>query len=122
MHLFRSIYTRVKDGSVLGGGDPKKPQVTDAAKQCFACHQAKKDQDYVYSAYIPGSGGKERNEAAIQRQLDEAPTRAAPNDASRMSLLTPFTPACRPAPVRPGATMSKMDAAPRSCCSTAAAR
>jgi hypothetical protein len=35
------------------GGDPKKPQVTDAAKQCFACHQPKKDQDYVYSTYIP---------------------------------------------------------------------
>ena len=32
------------------GGDPL---VTDAAKQCFACHQPKKDQDYVYSTYIP---------------------------------------------------------------------
>ena len=30
-----------------------KPLVTDAAKQCFACHQPKKDQDYVYSTYIP---------------------------------------------------------------------
>src|SRR5262249_30046821 len=44
------------------GGDPKKPQVTDAAKQCFACHQPKKDQDYVYSTYIPGS--EDRNEVA----------------------------------------------------------
>jgi cytochrome P460 len=35
------------------GGDAKKPLVTDAAKQCFACHQPKKDQDYVYSTYIP---------------------------------------------------------------------
>jgi len=35
------------------GGDPKKPLVTDAAKQCFECHQPKKDQDYVYSTYIP---------------------------------------------------------------------
>jgi hypothetical protein len=35
------------------GGDPKKPKVTDAAKQCFECHQPKKDQDYVYSTYIP---------------------------------------------------------------------
>lgn len=34
-------------------GDPKKPVVTDAAKQCFACHEPKKDQDYVYSTYIP---------------------------------------------------------------------
>jgi hypothetical protein len=34
-------------------GDPKKPQVTDAANQCFACHLPKKDQDYVYSTYIP---------------------------------------------------------------------
>jgi len=25
------------------GGDPKKPVVTDAAKQCFECHQPKKD-------------------------------------------------------------------------------
>ena len=35
------------------GGDPKKPAVTDAAKQCFECHQPKKDQDDVYSTYIP---------------------------------------------------------------------
>jgi hypothetical protein len=35
------------------GGDPQKPIVTDAANQCFACHQPKKDQDYVYSTYIP---------------------------------------------------------------------
>jgi hypothetical protein len=36
-----------------GGGDPKKPLVTDPTKQCFECHQPKKDQDYVYSTYIP---------------------------------------------------------------------
>lgn len=35
------------------GGDPDKPAVTDAAKQCFECHQPKKDRDYVYSTYIP---------------------------------------------------------------------
>jgi hypothetical protein len=35
------------------GGDPKKPLVTDAAKQCFECHQPRKDHDYVYSTYIP---------------------------------------------------------------------
>ena len=35
------------------GGDPTKPLVTDATKQCFECHQARKDQDYVYSTYIP---------------------------------------------------------------------
>jgi hypothetical protein len=35
------------------GGDPKKPIVTDAVKQCFECHQPKKAQDYVYSTYIP---------------------------------------------------------------------
>jgi hypothetical protein len=35
------------------GGDPTKPLVTDPAKQCFECHQAKKNQDYVYSSYIP---------------------------------------------------------------------
>jgi hypothetical protein len=35
------------------GGDAKKPVVTDATKQCFECHQPKKDQDYVYSTYIP---------------------------------------------------------------------
>jgi hypothetical protein len=34
-------------------GDSAKPLVTDAASQCFACHQPKKDQDYVYSTYIP---------------------------------------------------------------------
>src|SRR6201987_6167685 len=35
------------------GGDSAKPLVTDATNQCFACHQPKKDQDYVYSTYIP---------------------------------------------------------------------
>jgi hypothetical protein len=35
------------------GGDPTKPLVMDPTKQCFECHQAKKDQDYVYSTYIP---------------------------------------------------------------------
>ena len=35
------------------GGDPKNPIVTDAATQCFECHVPKKDQDYVYSTYIP---------------------------------------------------------------------
>jgi hypothetical protein len=35
------------------GGDRKKPVVTDAAKQCFGCHQPKKNQDYVFSTYIP---------------------------------------------------------------------
>src|SRR5262249_17844324 len=34
-------------------GDPAKPLVTDATKQCFECHQARKDQDYVSSTYIP---------------------------------------------------------------------
>jgi hypothetical protein len=34
-------------------GDPKKPFVTDATKQCFECHQPQKAQDYVYSTYIP---------------------------------------------------------------------
>jgi hypothetical protein len=35
------------------GGDAKKPVVTNATKECFECHQPKKDQDYVYSTYIP---------------------------------------------------------------------
>jgi hypothetical protein len=35
------------------GGDPQKAIVTDPVKQCFECHQPKKDQDYVYSTYIP---------------------------------------------------------------------
>ena len=35
------------------GADAKKPLVTDAAKQCFACHEPKKDHDYVFSTYIP---------------------------------------------------------------------
>jgi hypothetical protein len=35
------------------GGDPTKPLVTNPTKQCFECHQAKKDQDYVYSNNIP---------------------------------------------------------------------
>jgi len=35
------------------GGDPTKSSVTDPTKQCFECNQPKKDQDYVYSTYIP---------------------------------------------------------------------
>jgi hypothetical protein len=35
------------------GGDAKKPLVTDATKQCFECHQPKKDRDYVFSTFIP---------------------------------------------------------------------
>jgi len=35
------------------GGDPTKPLVTDPVKQCFECHQPKKDQDYAFSTYIP---------------------------------------------------------------------
>jgi hypothetical protein len=60
----KGVATMVKDSkkfAATGGwgfqfwaeGDAKKPQVTDAAKQCFACHEPKKDQDYVYSTYIP---------------------------------------------------------------------
>jgi Cytochrome P460 len=35
------------------GGDAGKPAVTDASTQCFACHEPKKDQDFVYSTFIP---------------------------------------------------------------------
>jgi hypothetical protein len=38
---------------VFLASDPKKPFVTDPAKQCFACHEPRKDHDYVYSTYIP---------------------------------------------------------------------
>ena len=34
-------------------GNQTKPLVTDPVKQCFECHQPKRDQDYVYSTYIP---------------------------------------------------------------------
>jgi hypothetical protein len=34
-------------------GDANKKIVTDATKQCFACHTPQKAQDYVYSTYIP---------------------------------------------------------------------
>jgi len=59
----KALATMVKDSKkyaatggwgfqVWGGGDPKKPVVNDPAKQCFECHQPKKDQDYVYSTYL----------------------------------------------------------------------
>lgn len=35
------------------GGDPKKPLVTNAVKQCFVCHAPHDDQQYVISTYIP---------------------------------------------------------------------
>ncbi len=34
------------------GGDPSKPIVNDATKQCFACHMAKKANGYVFSTYL----------------------------------------------------------------------
>jgi hypothetical protein len=34
------------------GGDSEKPVVTDAATQCFACHEPQKAHDYVYSTYL----------------------------------------------------------------------
>jgi Cytochrome P460 len=60
----KGIATMVKDAkkyASTGGwgfqlwaeGDAKKPQVTDAAKQCYECHAPKKGQDYIYSTYIP---------------------------------------------------------------------
>jgi Cytochrome P460 len=60
----KGVATMVKDSkkyASTGGwgfqfwaeGDAKKPQVTDPTKQCFECHTPKKDQDYVYSTYIP---------------------------------------------------------------------
>jgi hypothetical protein len=60
----KGLAVMVKDSkkyAVTGGwgfqfwaqADPKKPVVTDVVKQCFECHQPKKDQDYVYSTYIP---------------------------------------------------------------------
>jgi hypothetical protein len=33
--------------------DPNKPLITDPTKQCFECHQAKKDKDYAYSTHLP---------------------------------------------------------------------
>jgi hypothetical protein len=33
-------------------GDSNKRLVTNPTKQCFECHQAVKNQDYVYSTYI----------------------------------------------------------------------
>jgi Cytochrome P460 len=35
------------------GGDPAKPVVTDAAKQCFGCHTQQKDHQFVFSTYLP---------------------------------------------------------------------
>jgi hypothetical protein len=35
------------------GGDPAKPIVTDAAKQCFGCHTQQKDHQFVFSTYLP---------------------------------------------------------------------
>jgi hypothetical protein len=60
----KGVATMVKDSKkfastggwgfqVWAEGDAKKPVVTDAAKQCYGCHEPKKDQDYVYSTYIP---------------------------------------------------------------------
>ena len=34
------------------GGDPAKPIVTDAVKQCFACHVPQEANDHVFSTYL----------------------------------------------------------------------
>lgn len=34
------------------GGDPSKPIVNDAPKQCFACHAPNEANDYVFSTYL----------------------------------------------------------------------
>ncbi len=34
-------------------GDPSKPMVTNAIKQCFDCHAFRRDHDYVYASYLP---------------------------------------------------------------------
>jgi Cytochrome P460 len=34
------------------GGDPSKPIVTDAGKQCFGCHMSRKANDYTFSTYL----------------------------------------------------------------------
>jgi hypothetical protein len=60
----KAVATMIKDSkkyASTGGwgfqlwaeGDSTKPQVTDAAKQCFECHEPKKSQGYVFSTYIP---------------------------------------------------------------------
>ena len=36
----------------LGGGDPKKPLVTEPGKMCFACHTPQKANDYTFSTYL----------------------------------------------------------------------
>lgn len=36
-----------------GGGEASKPVVTDAAQQCFACHEPQKAADYVFSKWRP---------------------------------------------------------------------
>jgi Cytochrome P460 len=60
----KGVATMVKDSRKYGStggwgfqfwveGDAKKPAVTDATKQCFACHEPQKSKDYVYSTYLP---------------------------------------------------------------------
>jgi hypothetical protein len=34
------------------GGDPSKPIVKDATKQCFDCHTSRKANDYIFSTYL----------------------------------------------------------------------
>ncbi len=34
------------------GGDPSKPIVKDATKQCFDCHTSRKANDYIFSELI----------------------------------------------------------------------
>jgi len=35
------------------GGSQTERTVTDASAQCFACHQKQKDNDFVFSGYLP---------------------------------------------------------------------
>lgn len=59
----KAIPVMVKDGrryAATGGwgfqawadGNPQKPIVTDAAKQCFACHASQASRDFTFSTYL----------------------------------------------------------------------
>jgi hypothetical protein len=71
------------------GGDPKKPQVTDAAKQCFACHQPKKTR----TTSIPPTFREAGKGSATQSQHRLAQTRRGAANARRAKRREPRMPA-----------------------------
>src|SRR5262249_53106037 len=122
MRLFRRIYTRVKDDSVLAGR--KWQEAAGNRRRQIMLRRATSRKKTRTTSILP-TFREAGISAATKPQYRGAPTRGHRASAKRCGPHEPthsVTRAFRSAWALPDATMSKMDAAPGSCCNTAAAR